>query len=305
MGSSGGGYFRSNPDSIKQMLKDSESSTNDSEYKVQVDALLADLLSNFNDRDRDKINSRLDMIKKAIEGDIEGTVDLLFGGSVGKNTYVDGLSDIDSLVVLNKSDLAQKSPEEIKKYFAEKLKARLPKTTITVGNMAVTVKFKDTEVQLLPAIKHDGGLKVPSWSGDRWSKIKPKAFSEKLSKENSQKGMKIVPVVKLAKAIIANLPTKQQVSGYHAESLAVKVFNAYNGSLTPRDMLKHYFAEASKAVKQPIRDSTGQSVHVDEYLGASNSVERKIVSSAFDRVARRINNADSVKSVDEWNDLFK
>lgn len=305
MGSSGGGYFSSKPEDIKRMLNDSEDQTDDKDYQTTVDTLLSSHIANFNDRDQEAINKHLDVIKNAIQKDIDGTVDLLFGGSVGKHTYVDGLSDIDSLVILNNSELATKNPTEVKEYFADKLRERLPNTSITVGNLAVTLKFSDAEIQLLPAVKDGDKLRVPKPSGDDWSNIRPRSFSDKLTVTNQKCGGKIVPIIKLAKSAISNLPERHQITGYHAESIAVKVFKSYDGALTPREMLKHFFSEGSKVVNQPIRDSTGQSVHVDSYLGSANSLERKVVSDAFSRVYRRLSNADNSRSVEEWDKIFK
>ena len=77
---------------------------------------------------------------------------MLNGGSVAKYTYVDGLSDIDSLIILDNCELTDKPPDEVKEYFAQKLKERFPKTEVEVGNLAVTVHFNDAEIQLLPAL---------------------------------------------------------------------------------------------------------------------------------------------------------
>ena len=305
MGGSGG-YFRgSDPEKIKKKLRDSETKTKNAAYEAQVASLLSDLLANFNGRDYEGINRHLSEIKKAIEKEIDGTVDLFFGGSVAKHTYLDGLSDIDSLFVLNNADLADKTPNEVKEYFAERLGERFPHTEIKVGDLAVTLKFSDAEIQLLPAVKSGKDLRVVDKDGEGWSHIRPKAFSEKLSEVNQNVKGKVVPMIKLAKAIISNLPEKHQISGYHAESIALNTFKTYSGDLNPKEMLKHFFSEASKTVLRPIQDKTGQSVHVDDSLGSTNSLERRIVSDAFGRVYRRMNNADNFGSVDEWQKLFK
>lgn len=288
MGGSGGGYFRSDPEKIKKKLRDSEGKTKNTAYETQVASLLSDLLANFNGRDNEATNRHLSEIKKAIEKEIDGTVDLLFGGSVAKQTYVDGLSDIDSLIILNKAELENKTPNEVKQYFAARLKERFPQTDMQVGKLAITLKFSDAEIQLLPAVKSGESLKIADRTGQGWARIRPKAFSEKLSEVNKNVGMKVVPVVKLAKAIISNLPEKHQISGYHAESIALNAFKAYNDVVKPKEMLNYFFSEASRIVKQPIRDSTGQSIHVDEYLGSANSLDRRIVSDAFNRVSRRL-----------------
>ncbi len=40
---------------------------------------------------------RLEVLKSKLSKELDGTFDQFFGGSIAKHTYVDGLSDIDSL----------------------------------------------------------------------------------------------------------------------------------------------------------------------------------------------------------------
>jgi len=94
------------------------------------------------------------------------------------------------------------------------------------------------------------------------------------------------------------------VSWYHAESLAVEVFAGYKGPFTNKEMLRHFFSKGAEQVMSPIRDRTGQSVHVDEYLGSQGSLERKIVSDAFSRAARRMERADSTGRLEDWQNIF-
>lgn len=302
MGGSGS-YFRSNPDDIVRKLRDSEDATRNNQYERDVNQHLKSLLTEYNDRDRDAINRHLEEIKKALEKELEGTIDLLYGGSIAKHTYVDGLSDVDSLAVLDSCELADGSPEAAKEYFAERLRERFPRTEIDVGKLAVTVRFADAEVQLLPAVSCESNVKISNASGTSWAEVNPKGFTKVLTQTNEANGRKVVPVIKLAKAIINNLPDKQRVSGYHAESLAVEAFKGYKGEHRLKPMLQHYFQAASTLVRQPIRDRTGQSVHVDDYLGAPNSLDRRIVSDAMGRISRRMNNADNASSVDEWRKM--
>jgi hypothetical protein len=304
-GGSRSGYFGKDPSTLKKQLQRSETQTKDAAHEAKVADLLSSLLTEFNDRDYDAINRHLEEIKEALEAELEGTVDLKYGGSVAKHTYVDGLSDIDSLVILDSCELADQSPENAKEYFAQRLKEQFPDQDIQPGTLAVTIYFADAEIQLLPAISCQNHVKIADKSGKEWAMIKPKEFTEILSRTNQQLGRKVVPTVKLAKAIIDTLPKKHQISGYHAESLAIEVFKDYTGALKPKDMLKHYFQRASRLVLQPIKDKTGQSVHVDEYLGDTNTLERKIVSDAFARVSRRMTNADNANSVEGWHKLFE
>ena len=43
----------------------------------------------------------------------------------------------------------------------------------------------------------------------------------------------------------------------------------------------------------PISDSTGQSIHVDDYLGSRSSNSRRMVSDSLSQISRRMNNADA------------
>jgi hypothetical protein len=304
MGGGGSHYFSSDLDTLKEKLRASEGQTQNVKHETQVTGLLSAMLTEFNNRDHNAISAHLDEIKDALETDLEGTVDLLFGGSVAKHTYVDGLSDIDSLVILDSCELSDQSPQEAKEYFAQKLKERFPRAEIHEGNLAVTIRFNDSEIQLLPAVSCDDHVKIANRTGTDWSKIRPRRFTDALTRVNQEQGRKVIPVIKLAKAIIDTLPEKQKISGYHAESLAIEAFKAYQGSRELKPMLKSYFEQASSLVRQPIRDKTGQSVHVDDYLGPTNSLERRIVSDAFSRISRRMRNADNAASIDEWGKLF-
>mgnify|MGYP000918029282 FL=1 len=117
MGGSGGGYFKiSDPAELSKKIRDSEEQTKNQQFETDVSAFISELLVKFNDRDVTSISDHLETIKKALEKEIEGSLDILFGGSVSKHTYVDGLSDIDALIILNKSELQGLSPIEVKDY---------------------------------------------------------------------------------------------------------------------------------------------------------------------------------------------
>ncbi|HRZ42061.1 MAG TPA: CBASS oligonucleotide cyclase [Bacteroidales bacterium] len=309
MGGSGGSFSSySNPSESANRIREAEQDSLDKSYDSEVNNNLNDILTDVNNRPVEEINKRLETIQKAIESDIDGFIDLVFGGSVNKHTYVDGLSDVDSLAILNSGELSEKTPHEVLSYFAERLQQRLPNTKISTGNLAVTVKYSDgREIQILPAIKTATGYKIAASDGSNyWSNVvKPSQFAEKLTSINKANGNKVVPVVKLAKSIISTLPESRKLSGYHTESLAIEVFKNYTGPIQTKAMLKHFFSEASKMVMNPISDSTGQSRHVDDYLGARSSTNRRMVSDSLSQISRRMNNADANRDSGTWSKLFE
>ena len=304
MGGSGGRSFSWGKVDPKDINRDLRKQTSSAEFENEVAGFLTSLLVTFNDRATASINTHLEEVRKALEKEIDGTVDLNYGGSVAKHTYVDGLSDIDSLVLLNKSELVNKSPEEVKDYFYSRLCDRFPNSKIEKGKLAVTVKFSDIDIQLLPAVKGDKGFQIADASGTKWSNVSPNRFSQELSNLNQKTGNKLVPTIKLVKAINFTLPEKRRLSGYHTEALAVDIFRDYSGRTTTKEMLKYFFKEAGKKVLTPIVDKTGQSRVVDAYLGGVRNLNRGMVSDSLSRIGRRLEKADLGQNLDGWKQIF-
>jgi hypothetical protein len=70
-------------------------------------------------------------------------------------------------------------------------------------------------------------------------------------------------------------------------------------------MLPYFFDRAKDLVLAPIRDSTGQSINVDEYLGEENSAVRKEVSHLLKGIEKRMRNASAAQSKERWTELFE
>ena len=304
MGAAGGhnlgGYM---PSELRAWIEESQDETRMAEQYAQVNGHLGDLLAQYNDRDVELTALRLDELEDTIESRLDTAIDLLFGGSVAKHTFVDGLSDVDALAVLKDPVVASSLPEEVLEDFVEALRRNSPyDVRVHEGRLAVTVSYPDgMEIQILPAVRTATGFRIPHARGDEWSSvIRPRAFAHKLTEANIANNGRLVPVIKLAKAALANLSDSLRPSGYHVESLAIDVFEVYDGPNNYKAMLQYFFEQGSRAVLHPIRDSTGQSLHVDENLGQANSQLRQALSGAMDRIARRMSNADAAGSSDAW-----
>lgn len=305
MGGSGGGYFSGiDPKDQASKIRDSEQKGKDASYETQVNGYLTSELAIYNDRDSETVKNIIENLKYDLKDQVEGTVNLLFGGSISKHTYVDGLSDVDALVLFDKEELIRNSPQQLRNLLGQNLIERYGEKNVRIGKLAVTVNIRGMDIQLLPAQRIGDSFKICSFDGKDWSQIRPQKFAEVLTKVNQEKGGKVIPTVKLAKAIMRTLPEKQQLSGYHIESMSVEIFKSYDGPMTPKAMTTHFFEQASSVAKSPIKDSTGQSIHVDDYLGPENSTKRRIALMALDRIARKIKNADGMRSVDIWKKIL-
>jgi hypothetical protein len=305
MGGSGPKWTPSMARDDAERLRREETASVSTTYDVEVNGYLGGLLQAYNDRDAVSLATHLEQIQAALENALEADLTLKMGGSIAKKTYVEGFSDVDALVMLDETALSDGTPNAARRFLADRLKRRFTETEVLEGDMAVTVRFRDMDIQLLPALKSGSAVKLSSPGGRAWALIEPRAFTRRLTALNGELSGKLVPTIKLAKAMIYGLPESQRLSGYHVESLAVRVFAGYEGPRTLRAMTRHFFEAAAEAVLRPMTDKTGQSGFVDSDLGAAKSVARRVVRDAFSRIGRRMANADGAGEVGAWERLFE
>lgn len=298
----GGGAKYTGPTSADALRRAEEAREKERERLVgDINQFLAEKLARLNDRDVAGTQARLDTLREAL-GDTAKIDTILFGGSVAKQTAVQGLSDVDALVVLSDPELVNRSPSEVVDLFLHTLRVSLSRgdvKDISRGSLAVTVTYDDgTEIQLLPAVRSGQQIEISSARGGSWIPTDPAAFRTALSRANERAGRALVPAVKLLKAIVAQLPEQKRLTGYHAEALAIDAMARYAGPYTPRGLVLRILEHASERVLNPMDDVTGQSRNVDDYLGQANSVERRNVAQALHWLGRRLNAA---RSVGQWS----
>ena len=291
MGGSGGGFFPP----PRQTMTDE-----------QINGYLRDKLRDYNDRDTEAINRHIQGLRDALEQTGNDVLPTRFGGSVSRHTYVDGLSDIDGLVRINDSSLADKSPKAAIQKMAELIQRRMPNTKVGTGSLAVTVTYTDGhEIQLLPAIRTRNGYRIANPARNEWSGvIHPERFAQKLTQVNQANSGQVIPAVKLTKALAHRLirSDRDKITGYHIESLAVEAFRNYRGPTDLKGIVRHLTDYSATAVHQPIRDSTGQSRYVDDYMGGQGSAARQSAAANFRRMRDSIDRCASKADLDNLFD---
>ena len=300
---SGGRYRRP---SSEELLRKVEEAHEQEQQRLDGDVnnLLQRLLARFNDRDIEAIQRRLAGIEQVLGEGVE--VDrILYGGSVAKHTDIDGISDVDALVILRREELAGRSAQELLDYFYEALDRALSRSEVAAvskGRLAVTVKYQDdSEIQLLPALRSRQSVLIAAADGQGWNDTKPKAFQLKLTVANTRLNRGLVPVIKLIKSIVSDFPSQKQLTGYHIEALSVEAAAGYRGPTTPKALLIHVLGFAAQRVLAPMKDRTGQSRTLDAYLGTANSIERRNISQALEGMKRRL---EAATTVAQWGAVF-
>ena len=263
------------------------------------------LLEQYKRRNSATLTSRLESLCTFLrqKGDV---VQTMFGGSIKKGTYVSGLSDVDVLLIVNESSLVSQPPTKVIEYVRDTIQRQLPNNEVSSGMLAVTIKYsKGPEIQVLPAIRtNSGGVRIANPGSNQWSNVaRPDDFATRLAKVNTARDGRVVPVIKLAKAMADCFIARpsRKITGYHMESLAFDAFKGYQGPLDPKSMLIHFLGHSMEAVKRPITDSTGQSAYVDDKLGPVDSGPRRRAASYFEQMRGKVN---SCKTRSAFNALF-
>ena len=268
----------------------------------QVDAYLREKLRDYNDRDAEAINRHIRGLRDALEQSGNDVLPTRFGGSVSRYTYVDGLSDVDVLLIVNDSSLSGRDPRVVIQRMAELIQHRMPRTQVSTGHLAVTVTYADGhEIQVLPAIRTKAGIRIANPGRNEWSGVlHPERFSQKLTDVNQANGGRVIPAIKLTKALANHVirSDKDKINGYHVESIAIDAFKNYRGPTDRKSMVSHLLEFSSSAVMQPIRDSTGQSRFVDDYMGRPGSDARQKAATNFRQMKERLERARSESDLD-------
>lgn len=305
MGGSGGGhhYVPRTNEQTDSSIQSARRATENADCEAAVSEHLRGLLADYDNRDVDTINERLEQLKEIMADYLESSITLRFGGSISKHTYVDGISDVDCLCFLNPSKFSTESPQqllqELENFLSDVLRNQ---ADVERGALSIKITYEDgPELQILPALRTATGVRLPASEGEGWSQVvHPDRFANTLTDVNQRLNGNVVPVIKLIKVAINNLNLDPKMKGYHIEVLATRIFQEYQGSLTPKAMVQHFFDRASDLVKTPTRDMTGQSVYVDDYLGQRNSVERQRIGGALHDITERMNEADTRHSARDW-----
>ena len=270
-----------------------------------INGHLRDKLRDYNERDTESINRHIRGLRDALEQTGNDVLSTRFGGSVSRHTYVEGLSDVDVLLTVNDSSLAGQDPKAVIQRMAELIQQRMPRTHVSTGDLAVTMKYADGhEIQILPAIQTKAGIRIANPSRNQWSGVlHPERFSQKLTNINQANGGQVIPAIKLTKALARRLirSDRDRITGYHIESLAIEAFKNYRGATDLKGMVSYLLDYSSRAVRRPIKDSTGQSRYVDDYMGQQASTARQKASANFQRMGARLN---QIRSQADINNLF-
>lgn len=261
------------------------------------------------------VSTRQTNVRQVVEAGLTVS-DSFLTGSYSRSTMIAPLkdADVDIFMVLDPSYFhhydqgkngGQAGLLDCVKTVLKRTYTRTP--DISRNGQAVTIRFDDFMVDVVPGFRRDGGgFLIPNSITRTWLATDPKKHVELVSSSNSVHHGELVPTIKMIKAWNRN------ISGYfrsfHLEVLALQVYQNVTISDFPSGV-RFYFDKGRALLAQKNPDPAGYNSDVGSYISGQEAIREATAKFqlAYDRALRaedfarkgRVNDA-----VDAWILIF-
>ncbi|MDD5147742.1 MAG: CBASS oligonucleotide cyclase [Candidatus Daviesbacteria bacterium] len=269
---------------------------------------------NITDLQTSTVSTRQSSVRKVVEAGLT-VKDSFLTGSYSRNTMVAPLSeaDIDIFFVLdnhyfhhyNGQNGGQAGLLDLVKRTLRKTYTKTP--DISRNGQAVTIRFDDFMVDVVPAFnRQGGGYLIPNSLTQSWISTNPKKHVEIVSQANTDHNGDFIPLVKMIKGWNKNI--NNHFHSFHLEVLALEILNNVTISNYSSGM-RFFFDKGRALIAKQNADPAGYGGDVGNYIDSREKVDEAVAKFqlAFDRAIK----AESYESqgyirsaVDEWRKIF-
>ncbi len=253
---------------------------------MSVADMFSDFLANLLIQNTETISLRYGELAAAINKkfrDTESkTANVLQVGSFGRNTGIDGISDLDMLYIMPKGEWENyKDGRQLKLLQDVKaaVLARYPATDVRVDRLVVTVTYSDFHVEIQPAFEQDDrSYKYPDTMDEgSWKITKPRDEMDAVSEMDGAKNLNLKRLCKMARA----WKNKHglEISGLLIDTLA---YNFLESTEDYDSRSYHYYDWLSRDFFKYLGEEPDQ-----EHYAAPGSGQRVKVRKKFQRKARK------------------
>jgi hypothetical protein len=234
-------------------------------------------------------NSVRDVLKSGMT-----VIDDFLTGSYARHTMIAPLkeADVDVFVALD--------PDYYKHYFGQNggpaglldwVKQTLRKTytltpNISRNGQAVTIRFSDFLVDLVPGfVRSGGGYIIPNSITTTWLSTDPKRHVDIFSAANQTHQQKLIPLIKMIKGW--NKCHSSFFSSFHLEVLALQVLTNVNITDYPSG-LRFFFDKAREAVAGTNLDPAGYGDDIGKYIDTAEKIAeaKRRMTAAYEAALR-------------------
>lgn len=254
------------------------------------------------------VSTRQAAVREAMASHLNVLDDFLTG-SYSRNTMIAplGQADIDIFVVIDPEYYSRDGQVALLDRTRRVLRTRYPKTPdISRNGQAVTIKFNDFAVDVVPAFyRTGGGHLIPNSRGRTWIETDPKRHVVISSQANANHNGDLVPLVKMIKSW--NRTIGRPFSSFHLETLAWTILDQVVISDFPSG-LRYYFDKGRQRIAEANPDPAGFGGDVGYYIDSQKiNAAVSAFNSAFSRAAGAEasgRQGNTSKALDGWRSVL-
>ena len=261
------------------------------------------------------VSTRQTNVRKVVEAGMN-VRDSFLTGSYIRSTMIAPLkeADVDIFVVLNSSYFRQYDSNAAGSQagLLDAVRRVLLKTytktpDISRNGQAVTIRFDDFLVDVVPAFDREGGgYLIPNAISRSWISTDPKKHVELMTAANKAHSGQLLPLVKMIKAW--NKAHGKFFRSFHLEVLSLQILGRVTISDLP-SALRFFFDKARVVVTQQNLDPSGHGGDVGSYINTREAVDEAVkkFQGAFDLALRAEESAARQHigdAMDHWGRLL-
>lgn len=262
------------------------------------------------------VSTRQNSVREVMEAGIDLIDPYSFlTGSYSRSTMIAPLkeADVDIFFVLNSRYFHHYNGQNGGQAgFLDWVKRILQKTytktpDISRNGQAVTIRFTDFVVDVVPGFKREGGgFLIPNSANQSWISTDPKKHVDIMTAANKTHSGNLVPLIKMIKAWNKN--NNKYFSSFHLEVIALQAFNG----ITISDFssgARYYFDKGRTLVTQKNLDPAGYGGDVGSYINTQEKIQEAVAKFqlAYDRAVKAEDYAargNIRDAVDMWTKIF-
>jgi Second Messenger Oligonucleotide or Dinucleotide Synthetase domain len=259
------------------------------------------------------VSTRQKNVREVMEAGLDVT-DSFLTGSYRRSTLIAPLkeADIDVVVLLdpryyhhyNGQNGGPAALLDLVKRTLLKTYTRTPK--ISRNGQAVTIRFDDFEMDVVPGFnRQGGGYLIANSVTNAWLSTDPKRHVDLMAASNKAHNGDLVPLIKMLKAWNKN--HSAFFRSFHLEVLALQILQGVTISNFSSGA-RYFFDNGREMIKKQNLDPAGYGDDVGKYITADNVEEAvRRFQIAYDRAikAEEYDKRDSVSNaVDMWSKIF-
>lgn len=251
------------------------------------------------------VSSRQKNVRAVLDEGL-AVLDSFLTGSYSRKTMISPLkdADVDIFVVLDPSYYKQDGYASLLDKVKGVLKKKYKTPDISRNGQAVTIRFSDFMVDVVPGFyRKGGGFLIPNTITKRWIATDPKKHVTLFSEANKKNKSMLKPVIKMLKCWNKNISF--DFSNFHIEVLAYHIFN--NVSISDYSSgVRYFFDKGRVAIHKNNLDPSGYSDDVGAYLTKLDEAENRF-TTAYKRAIKAESYAlegEVQAAVNEWRKIF-